>query len=272
MSKLNPHPTPIEPDMTPYLWHPTPVGPLPSEDGVPLETNWHYLQIGLLIQSLTWHWRDRSDSFVGGNMFVYWDESLARNKYFRGPDVFAVKDGVDNERTREHWEVWTENNRFPDLIVELMSKSTRKNDLTTKKLVYEEKFETPDFVAYDPESKELFVWHKKEGRFHRVAADKQGRYRLAGIGLRLGPWHGTFGRREDDWIRLFDAKGNLVLTSDEASMILAEAAEARADVAQARADVAETRVDVAEGRAEAETARADALAAELARLKSQRKS
>jgi Uma2 family endonuclease len=258
MSKLDPHPTPIEPDLTPYLWHPTPVGPLPSEDGVPLETNWHVMQMTLLMQSLKWHWRERSDFFVGGNMFVYWDETLARNKYFRGPDVFAVKDGVDNERTREHWEVWTENGRFPDLIVELISKSTRKNDLTTKKQVYEESFETPDFVAYDPDSKEFFVWHKKDGRFQRVTANKQGRYRLAGIGLWIGPWHGTFDDRQDDWIRFFDSAGNLVL-------MRGEAADLRADVEKARADAEAARAD-------AEAARADALAAELARLKSQRKS
>ncbi|HEX3313360.1 MAG TPA: Uma2 family endonuclease [Gemmataceae bacterium] len=264
MRKLDPHPTPIEPDLTPYLWHPTPVGPLPSEDGVPLETNWHVLQMTLLMQSLTWHWRDRTDSFVGGNMFVYWDEELARNEYFRGPDVFAVKDGVSNERTREHWEVWTENGRFPDLIVELMSKSTRRNDLTTKKQVYEERFETPDFVAYDPESKEFFVWHKKDGRFQRVVADKQGRYRLAGIGLRLGPWHGTFEQRKDDWVRFFDSAGNLVPTRDEAANLRADSERARAEGEKARAEAATLR-------AIAERARADALAAELARLKSQRK-
>ena len=240
MRKLDQQPTSrIEPDLTPYLWRPTPVGPLPSEDGVPLETDWHVLQFKLLMQSLKRHWRDRSDSFVGGNMFVYWDETLARNKYFRGPDVFAVKDRVDNSRMRDHWEVWTENGRFPDLLVELISRSTRKNDLTTKKQVYEDKFETPDYVAYDPESKEFFVWHKKEGQFQPVAADKQGRYRLASIGLRLGPWTGTFMDRTDDWIRFFDSAGKLLLTPEEGEA--------------------------------AEKSRADALAAELALLKSQRK-
>ena len=251
-------PIEIEPDLTPHLWRPTPVGPLPSEDGVPLETIWHVQQMMLLMQSLSWHWRDRTDSFVGGDMFVYWDEKLARNKYFRGPDVFAIKDGVDNKRERKHWEVWTENGRFPDLIVELMSRWTRKNDLTTKKQVYEEKFETPDLVAYDPESKEFHVWHKKDGRFHRVAADKQGRYRLVGTGLRVGPWRGTFMQHEGDWIRFFDSAGNLVLTSDEAAAIRIDAAESRFAAEKARGD--------------AEKARGDALAAELARLKSQRKS
>jgi Uma2 family endonuclease len=238
VSKLDPHPTPsIEPDLTPYLWHPTPTGPLPSEDGVPLETQWHLSQMHLLIESLAWHWRDRSDSFVGGNMFVYWDEELARNKYFRGPDVFAVKDGVVPKGLRDFWEVWNENGRFPDLIVELISRSTRKNDLTTTKQVYEESFNTPLLVAYDPDPKEFFVWRKKEDRFHRVPADEHGRYRLADIDLWIGPWHGSYMGHETDWIRFFDANGELVMLP-----------------------------------VEAERARADALAAELARLKSERNS
>ena len=51
-------------------------------------------------------------------------------------------------------------------------------------------------------------------------------------------------QHEDDWIRFFDSAGNLVLTPEEAE----------------------------KARANAEKARADALAAELSRLKSQRKS
>jgi len=232
MRKLGPRTVPpvdIEPDLTPYLWRPTPVGELPSEDGVPLESHWHVLQIALLMESLTWHWRDRPDSFVGGNMFIYYDEALARRKYFRGPDVFAVKDGVSANRDRKFWAVWEENGRFPDVIIELMSPSTRKKDLTIKKQVYEENFRTRDFVAYDPASREFFVWRKKDGRFQRRSANREGRYALKDIGLWLGPWQGTYLELETEWLRFFDAAGNLVMTRAEAESTRADAEKTRAD-------------------------------------------
>ncbi len=54
-----------------------PVVPIPRErlleaDGVPWETDWHRLEMNLLIESVTYHFRAREDFFVGGNMFIYY--------------------------------------------------------------------------------------------------------------------------------------------------------------------------------------------------------
>src|SRR5689334_20628368 len=92
---------------------------LPSEDGVPMETNWHRAAMILLIESLEYHWRDRRDFFVGGNMFIYFSTKQVFNKDFRGPDVFVVKNVAPN-CDRRSWVVWNEG-KFPDVIVELTS-------------------------------------------------------------------------------------------------------------------------------------------------------
>lgn len=42
---------------------------------MPLETNWRRLQINLLDDSVAYRWRERSDFFAGGNMFIYYNFS-----------------------------------------------------------------------------------------------------------------------------------------------------------------------------------------------------
>src|SRR5229473_1925921 len=80
---------------------------LPESDGVPLESPWHLKSMVLLIESIEWHWRDRDDFFVGGNMFVYFDADPSYYKRFRGPDFFVVKD-VERHKPRRKWEAWKE--------------------------------------------------------------------------------------------------------------------------------------------------------------------
>ena len=49
---------------------------------------------------------------------------------------------MDGSVGREAWVVWEENGRYPNFIFELMSVSTRQNDLTTKKDLYAHTFHT----------------------------------------------------------------------------------------------------------------------------------
>jgi Uma2 family endonuclease len=63
---------------------------LPYDDGIPMESQRHKVQMDLLIDTLLPWLAERSDGYVGGNMFVYFSMEQVRNKDFRGPDFFAV--------------------------------------------------------------------------------------------------------------------------------------------------------------------------------------
>ena len=85
---------------------------LPFEDGIPMETQQHRDEMFLLIESLNQHWRERSDVYIGGNMFVYFDPDQVKKRNFRGPDFFVVK-GVTSRAARKSWVIWEENGLAP---------------------------------------------------------------------------------------------------------------------------------------------------------------
>ena len=124
-----------------------------------------------LIYSLKTHWADRTNYYVSGNMFLYYDPQSHRK--FRGPDFFLVLD-VDN-RERKSWVVWQEGMRFPDLIIELLSDTTREIDTGEKKTLYERVFHTSEYYLYDPLSQDFVGYHLQSGRYQPVASDAQGR-------------------------------------------------------------------------------------------------
>lgn len=240
---------------------PEPPTDLLEDDGVPLETNWHVHQIAFLIEIIKWHRRDRHDFFAGGNMFVYYSREQSKSRDFRGPDFFLVNN-VPEKPSRPYWAIWDEEGRYPDLIIELMSESTRDQDLTTKFHIYEETFSTSEYVAYDPDSREILAWRKVDGHFQRIEPNERGLVSLMSAGLSLGTWFGKRYEYEATWLRFFDASGTPVLVAGEAESLRADAEKQRADMERQRADAERQRADAAD-------ARADALSAELARLKAQ---
>lgn len=65
---------------------------LPTEDDQNLESGWHRAQINLFIESIQYHWRDRTDFYAGGNMFIYYDmEAAASKRHSRGPDFYVER-------------------------------------------------------------------------------------------------------------------------------------------------------------------------------------
>lgn len=232
---------------------------LPTEDGEPLESNWHRLQINLLDDLVRQHWRDRQDFFAGGNMFVYYSLQQARNRDYKGPDFFIVK-GVDGSYARDKWVVWEENGRLPDIIVELMSPSTLDEDLGNKRKLYERTFRTPEYFCYDPEHQQLLGWRLGANGYVRIKADKRGWLWSAEADAYIGLWIGDYHQTNATWLRLFDKAGQLIPTAAEAGYVLAEVERQRAETEALRAEAERQRADTAE----AELAR---LRAELARLK-----
>ena len=215
------------------------------DDGEPLESNRHRIAMNALIRSVQHAFTGRTDFFAGGNMFVYYSKTQARNQDFRGPDFFIAMD-VDGSRERQGWVVWEEGGRYPDVIVELLSPSTAKDDKGDKKNIYEQIFKTADYFVFDPfDADSLEGWHLDISKgYQPLMADKRGWLWCETLGLWLGTWDGAIDLEPAtgtcQWLRFYDVEGNLVLLPEEAVKERAEQAEDRAEQAEDRAEQAET--------------------------------
>ena len=214
---------------------------LPCDDGEPMETARHRDQMWTLIYSLQTHWADRTDYYASGNMFIHYDPQNKRR--FRGPDFFLVLD-VEN-RERKSWVVWHEGMRFPDLIIELLSDSTRAVDKGEKKALYERVFHTSEYYLYDPFSQEFTAYHLHGTRYQEITPDEQGRLYSPAAELYLTV--------HEDWLRWLTPAGELIPTPQE----LADQEQQRADQEYQRAEQARQRADQEHQRAEQESQRAD---------------
>ncbi|MCS6849999.1 MAG: Uma2 family endonuclease [Gemmataceae bacterium] len=203
-----------------------------EEDGEPLESSWHRACMNLLIECVEWHLRGREDFYVGGNQFIYYDEEQARMLHYRGPDFYFVE-GRPHSPPRRYWVVWQEGGRYPDVIIELSSPKTTKEDHTTKKDIYERVFRTYEYYCYDPDTQKLEGWRLVDGRYVELTPDAQGRLECKKLGLWLGTWKGKYLEQEDIWLRFFDAAGNVAPIRAEAEHQRAEAERQRADRAEA---------------------------------------
>jgi Uma2 family endonuclease len=226
---------------------------LPEEDGIPLESEMHYTLPWMLRLSIQAHWEGRTDFYIGCNMFLYYAYEQAeeivqavrrqrsRRVRFKGPDLFLVRGVEDTTRPRPYWAVWLEQGRYPDLIVEFLSPSTAQNDKTHKKELYAKVFHTPEYFWYDPFTQEfagfrlaMFPnWH-----YEPIAPNEQGWLWSEVLSAYLGTWTGKVYGREQTWLRLYDAEGNLVLLGEEREAT----ARAQAEQARQRAEAAERRV------------------------------
>lgn len=232
------------------------LAPLPFElvyeDGKPLDTPWHGLQQSLLrtlIRRIMAE-QGRTDFYVGKNMFVYYSVEQAREVWeeetkglperaFRGPDVLWVGGVPNPKRKRKCWIAWEEDGRLPDVIVELLSPSTKKNDRTEKKDLYAKVLRTAEYFLYDPATRELEGWRLVDHSYRSIPPDERGRLWSGQLGGFLGLWHGDYEGAEEDWVRLFRPDGTLVPTTDEAAEQRAEAAHQRAEAERQRAEAAE---------------------------------
>ena len=180
-------------------------------DGEPLETPWHRAEINLLIESIWWHFRNRTDFFVGGNCFIYYSLTQARERKYKGPDFFYVNN-VDGTRKRLYWWVFEEDGRFPDVIIELSSPSTIHADLTTKKDLYERQFKTPEYFCYDPSTEALRGWRLSKGVYKTLRPNERGWLWSEELQLWLGKWQGDYLGADECWLRFFERSGQLAPT------------------------------------------------------------
>jgi Uma2 family endonuclease len=252
-----------QPRMIPGTDIPWPPGQddLPYDDGLPMPTFRHVLQMQLLMGSLRLHWADRTDVFIGGDMFVYYSPEQVRTRDFLSPDVFVVLD-VPFHRVRKSWVVWEEDGRGPDLVIELLSDSTARGDRTTKWEAYQRRLRVPEYIWFDPYTAELAGFALRNGVYESMPVDEQGRLVSRRLGLLLVPWMGEYGGEEATWLRWATPDGAILPTGEEQ----AEAAQRLAEAAQRLAEAAERRAAEERERAERAERRMAELEARLARL------
>jgi len=214
---------------------------LPCDDGEPMETPRHREQMNLLIDSLNAHWADRSGYYVGGNMFVHYDPENRRRS--RGPDFFLVLNVEDLER--KSWVVWREGMRFPDVIIKLLSDSTRSEDEGSKKALYAELFRTSEYYLYDPYSQSFTGYQLKGNQYIEREADAEGRIYSEVTELYLAV--------RNDWLRWLTLDGEVVASPAER----AGQERQRAEQERQRAEQEQLRAEQERQRAEQERQRAE---------------
>ena len=198
---------------------------LPYSDGMPMESNYHVLQMYLLIETLKLHWQERDDVFIGGNMFVYFSAHQSRTSDYRGPDFFVVQ-GVAH-RPRNSWVVWEEG-KGPDLVIELLSPTTAHLDRTDKKLVYQDNLRVPEYFLFDPNNGDFEGFGLRDGIYEPLVPDAQGRLISEQCQLALVRWDGVYSREHSRWLRWETLDGKLLPTAEE------QAAELAAQLGQYR--------------------------------------
>lgn len=248
-----------EMDWQPRIKPPPSVHELITDDGMPMESNRHVLQMILLRETLEYAWTGRNDFFVGTNMFLYYSTLQTKRNDFRGPDVFVVL-GTER-RDREAWVIWEEDGKHPDVVIELTSDSTRRYDHGEKKRIYGELIGVPEYFIFDPFQGDLEGYRLDAGKlaYQALLPSSEGRFASERLGLELGPWSGSYSDFPGTWLRWYRPAGSVLLTGREAQ---AEEARHRAEAERQRAE--------AEDRARAAEARAVELERRLAELEQRR--
>ena len=176
-----------------------------------LETYLHLTQIILLMKCLDWLWREKKDYFAAGNLTIYYSPNQKKSEYFRGPDFFVVLDTTRNE-TRKSWVVWEEEGKYPNVIVEILSKSTAKTDREEKKQIYQDIFRTPDYFWFEPESESLEFkgFTLISGKYKPIIPNEEGWLYSEQLGLYLG--------LHENRLRYYTGEGELVPTPEESAI------------------------------------------------------
>jgi Uma2 family endonuclease len=212
---------------------------LPSDDGEPMESTFHDAQNAVLKDTLHEAWGDRTDFFVGGNMFVYFSERQVRNNDFRGPDVFVVLDV--EPKARKSWVAWEEGGRLPNVVIEVLSESTEAVDRGEKMQIYARIWRTPAYFLLDPDTLKLEGFRLDPARraYVPLEPDPNGDVPVAPLGLKLGLRPTRYREFDQPFLRWIDETGApLPMASEELRRERARAEQERARAEEALAKLA----------------------------------
>jgi len=188
--------------------------------------------------------------YVSGNLLIYYEEGNPRKSV--APDCFVVW-GVESH-FRRVYKLWEEGQR-PQVVFEVSSKSTQREDLSTKMRLYAG-LGIEEYYIYDPTAEYLdppLAAFRLVGGGYVPMEPVNGGVRLGELAFVPGAGEppefvsSLLGLRialdEENWLRFYRLDTGEQLLTDEEARLQAEAqvaeAEARAGQAEARADQVE---------------------------------
>ncbi|GAP99307.1 Uma2 family endonuclease [Leptolyngbya sp. NIES-2104] len=190
-----------------------------NSDEPEMETSLHYAQLALLVNCLEWWWRDREDFFIGANLTIYFSRQQLKNRDFRGPDFFLVKN--TQKYPRRSWVVWEEDGRYPDVIIELLSDETKNTDKGLKKDLYQNRFRTAEYFWFSPSDLEFAGFRLAGEQYQAIEPNANGQLWSESLELFLGV--------HNNQLRYFQPNGEIVPTPAEAALSAQQIAERLAE-------------------------------------------
>jgi Uma2 family endonuclease len=200
----------------------------PESDGHAMgETDLHRDWMVRILDIFRYRYRGQR-VYVASNLLVYYEEGVPRK--FVVPDDFVVLDC--DPRRRRVFKTWKEG-KAPQVVFEVTSRSTRRDDESLKPQVYE-RIGVQEYFLYDPSGEYLrpplqaFRFRQGQG-FVAVAPDDDGSLTCQTLDIRAS--------LERSQLVLADLRsGQRLLTEAEAERAARRAAEAR--VAELQAELA----------------------------------
>ncbi len=118
----------------------------PESDGQPMtESDATRDYLTYCVEVLRLYFQSRQSIYVSGNLFIYYEEG--NSKAVISPDVFVIF-GVSN-RNRRSYKSWQESDKLPSFIIEITSRSTKKQDEVEKPQLYAS-LGVAEYFQYDP--------------------------------------------------------------------------------------------------------------------------
>jgi Uma2 family endonuclease len=232
----------------------------PETDGKPMgETDLHRGWMIRIHDLLSYRYRGQR-VYVGCNMLVYHSEGNPHD--FSVPDNFVVQDCDPGQR--RVFKVWEEG-KGPDVVFEVTSRSTRREDTVFKPLSYAQ-IGVKEYFLYDPTGDYLKPplqgFRLAGGKHKPIKPDKSGAFVCRELGILFKLVRGQ--------LVMFDQEtGQQLHTESETERAAREMMEVQLESAESRATAAESRADAAAAQAAEETLARQAAEDEIRRLREQ---
>jgi len=204
-----------------------------TEDDTPVDNLYSEKQQRLLTEPLYSSWAGPPEETEGarrkflvasnvGLFFALRQPPLVPD-VFLSLDVQVAKDWYDKRhRSYFFWEF----GKAPEVVIEIVS-NREGNELGSKRRDYA-RIGIAYYVVYDPThqlgDEELRIYECRAGKYES-RADRS----LAGVGLGLTPWEGTYEDQSGTWLRWCDDQGRVIPTGAERAAHEAERAAHEAE-------------------------------------------